>query len=525
MDAFVTTQHGGPIGTGSLIIISCGGASKRLSALVEAFEAPPQLVLFDPVADADELLPGRWSASKVTHLQSIPTPGTEKKTEAIFHSLPGLVSLSEPTDALLFLFPGLQELDRKPVDLIDPETFASELAGRPEPLICVIDLPGAETSLLDALDAAGVLERLSSLHLRCGIEPFFSDAPARTDIEARLIASGFALASANEDDPDWPELEFSADPQAREIERLKAEHSAMTRELSVCNETLATERAEARDQQEILAKRDEELEALRLQQSAHAADLAEIRNALSERDAIIDEARRDAADREKVLTEREQALKTLTGELETLNTKLDDRGSKLAERDEKLRRQDEELHALRAQIADGHKAVLDAEKIAEARAAQLAEAETRAAEQGSALSELKEKLDTFQTELSSRSERVEELDAELSEKSAALDAAERREEQARTEQSFQARLNAMLQLDLDNLRARFEASEEQRRKQEDLLRKLTPKLAQAAEHLQQLQLASAKDSPAVTKNKAPRKTNTKTAAKSRTGGARPRKGK
>ncbi|MYM55852.1 hypothetical protein [Thalassovita mangrovi] len=71
-----------------------------------------------------------------------------------------------------------------------------------------------------------------------------------------------------------------------------------------------------------------------------------------------------------------------------------------------------------------------------------------------------------------------------------LKAAEAKAETARSDLTFQMRLKEMQKLDLDNLRQRFEDSEQRRRQQEELFLKLTPRLSQASEQLRQLQLAA-----------------------------------
>lgn len=87
-------------------------------------------------------------------------------------------------------------------------------------------------------------------------------------------------------------------------------------------------------------------------------------------------------------------------------------------------------------------------------------------------------------------EEVVQLREELSELEAKLKAAEDKAEAARADLGLQMRLKEMQKLDLDNLRERYEESEDRRRQQEELFLKLTPRLSQASEQLRQLQIAS-----------------------------------
>ncbi|SER10589.1 hypothetical protein, partial [Thalassovita taeanensis] len=72
----------------------------------------------------------------------------------------------------------------------------------------------------------------------------------------------------------------------------------------------------------------------------------------------------------------------------------------------------------------------------------------------------------------------------------ALEEAQAKAEQTHADYALQMRMLAMYKVDLDDLRQRYEQSELQRRQQDDLLRKLTPRLAQAAEQLRHLHLPS-----------------------------------
>ncbi|MDO9638019.1 MAG: hypothetical protein Q7J44_05710 [Pseudotabrizicola sp.] len=64
----------------------------------------------------------------------------------------------------------------------------------------------------------------------------------------------------------------------------------------------------------------------------------------------------------------------------------------------------------------------------------------------------------------------------------------RKRDQCLADQALSARVQAMQALDLRDLRTQLDHSERERQRQEDLLRKLTPRLAQAAAHLQALQI-------------------------------------
>jgi len=93
-----------------------------------------------------------------------------------------------------------------------------------------------------------------------------------------------------------------------------------------------------------------------------------------------------------------------------------------------------------------------------------------------------------------RSKRIEELERKLGEYEALLDEAhercaraDRQCQQAYADLGVSTRMQALLQADLEDLRARFAEAQEVRASQEALLHKLTPRLQQAAAQLRHLQ--------------------------------------
>ena len=158
---------------------------------------------------------------------------------------------------------------------------------------------------------------------------------------------------------------------------------------------------------------------------------------------------------------------------------------------------------------------------ADQKARALARAETRIETLRTSLASLETTLSETQAELKAAKERAELQEAALSEaraeteakaktlaeRDAALKAANdkisgietsmldlekqrhsavQKRDEAVSTLDFQTRFQAMLQVDLENLRGRLEQSETQRQRQEDLLGKLTAKLSLAAEYLRQL---------------------------------------
>jgi hypothetical protein len=132
-------------------------------------------------------------------------------------NLPGLRSLRAPNPRLRALFPGLREITRQLVNLVDPAALLAQLAPLPDHVSLHVDAPGEMAGIVDALENAGWLDRIAVLSLRCGVEPFFENEAGADEIAARLEAVGFREDGRNLQDPDFPVLHFLRDPARRTL--------------------------------------------------------------------------------------------------------------------------------------------------------------------------------------------------------------------------------------------------------------------------------------------------------------------
>jgi len=263
------------------------------------------------------------------------------------------------------------------------------------------------------------------------------------------------------------------------------------RTLSEQNRMLAGEIARVH---ELSAGREAQIERL-------AADaLAERNKALQAREAEIAEARKTAAAHKTALEKAEKTLAERSKRIAALETGLSEKSSALEEAERTLKAREAKIAEARQAAERSARTLAERDKALQGREAEIAEVRKAAAAHKTA------------------------LEADLSAKSSALEEAEKKREEAIADQAFQAKMQAMLQLDLDNLRARYEASETQRMKQEALLNKLTPKLGQAAEHLRQLQLTPAEVQPSPLTAQTEKKPARKPAARKKRAKAKSRKG-
>ncbi|NSY39547.1 hypothetical protein [Leisingera sp. ANG59] len=166
----------------------------------------------DPVVlvEADsEALPGlKALAQRFGPVQAVEAVVSPQGGPATFMrcNFSGLNSLSEPADALYRLFPGLRVEARLPVET---RAVADILKGCGLPEagrgLLVIEAPGQALALLEALQAASLLQRFQTIRVQEGRQSLYQAAPTLEQLQQRLADLGYASwLEAAPEDPDRP---------------------------------------------------------------------------------------------------------------------------------------------------------------------------------------------------------------------------------------------------------------------------------------------------------------------------------
>lgn len=609
--------------SGTLII--CGAPQPAIRAARQARLGgwPERVVLLEPLGTsklgaAAPLL----SAPGIEVIPALPGP-VDGEADLTLYSLPGLRGLSPALPVLQELFPGLSIRETRPIETISAATLQDRLGSVSGPVHLWIDMPGAEATTLDALEAAGLLAQAETVTLRCGDEPFFEGGNACAVLRDRLVAMGFEMAGRDDSDPDWPDLAMHQDVAAKERARLQetlTTREAELQELRGVTGLQATE-LEAREAalkdlekqhaatlaevaalRESEAQQKETLGGLTQDLSARDGTILELQGQMAGRDLLVNEhaaeiqrlneesetqaqqiagqqAELDAfalhvAELQALVTTRDQQLVARDAEIERLGSevqageqraeqfqaelaaraerietqakeierlkgvvetgraqiteqrqKLSQQSTALDARDQRVKVLEVEVDGLTTAVADRTQRVKGLEKELSVRTAKVQELQKTLSERDARNAKLvedvtrltnergtwkkqagtiQEKLIVSQTEATRLTGVIKEsrqtintlregttvLEAKLSETQAARDAAVARLDQTQADQALQMRMQVMHKLDLDDLRTRYEKSEALRRQQEELLLKLTPRLAQAAEQLRHLQLSA-----------------------------------
>jgi predicted nucleic acid-binding Zn-ribbon protein len=399
-------------------------------------------------------------------------------------NLRDLSSLRTPTDALRSLLPGLRIIIREEVAVLDPASLVREMGEISHPFRLIVDAPGLEMEILTGLRAAGALELIDQLELRCGEEIFFEGGSSRPELERWLLEQSFALDHIDRVDPEWPVLHLHADHKARTITELREEKGTLEHGLRerdgliadlesrladarATTEACTSELAEAGNQLNSLTERNTALDRivldLREGQDALRRELGDTNERMADLQRGLADARAETRARTAELTAAGNRLSSLTEG----NAALDRMILDLRESQDALK---QELGDKNARTANLQRRLADAQAETKARTAELAEA-------GNQLNSLTE-----------RNAALDKTIAQLrSEKDSAEDDFQRTNldlRRARADLRIALRHQDRLQAELLDLQGRFASERSVRQDQADLLRRLTPRLREAARQLQ-----------------------------------------
>jgi DNA repair exonuclease SbcCD ATPase subunit len=362
--------------------------------------------------------------------------------ELSIQNLPELNSLAQPTSALQELYPGLRLRERQQVQLLSPGSFLKDVGGLGRPLLLILETPGSERATLEAWKAARVLDQIDLLELRCAEDVLYKGAAARAELEAWLLAEGFAVTARNTDDADWPVLQLRADHKAR---------------------ALTAAEARLAEQAQIITQREADLKNASERAAGLEATIAQLKETIAKGNATV-------AQREADLKSAADRTNTLEVTIAQLNETITKGNATITEREADLKSATDRAAALEATISQLKETVAKNGTIIAQREADLKGATDRAAALDATLAQLRKQT----AQLNDDQQR------------SALD-----QRSVRRDLGLALRQQERLQADLRDLQERYEAVQAVRRDQDDLLRRLTPRLREAALHLQTLSLPDA----------------------------------
>lgn len=458
---------------------------------------PPDLLAAAGIAGAQFDLVVEFSGEEQDFLAAWQAHGLLEKTKTIRIRIaeePFFAgAASRPVVEAWLVDAGFEVVER---DLSDPDwpvlILRADEAGRAlratEERIAALEEALAETEAAQAARDKTLSAREEALKL----------AEDRAEELEKALAQAVAAQTARDKAVAKREASAMSEVEAarRAADEQAAQHAQQLAEISAAR--IAAETALA----EMTASRDAAVKAGEDTGTALEAATAQV----AQRDAALAEAQGLLSAKTAALAERDAALKAAEEQKATLTQELAD----VAAARGTLEKQAAEvkLHLANAATArdSAKKAHADTIAALEAAKAQTTERDATLAEVQALLSAKTAALAERDAALKVLEERAAELKIALDEAQAAIGKAKRQaadekrqRDKAYADLGVSARMQGLLQSDLVDLRSRLQESERVRAEHEALLRKLTPRLQQAADQLRSLQMleSSKNDHPSI----------------------------
>ena len=322
----------GPLSRGVVIHIGAGLCEELSSYLEAGFEA---IYLVEPNADSLAQLQPRLAG--YGHIHVFPLAVSTETGRAALHVLnfADLSSLRQPT-ALKQILPGAHIIEDRQVDTDTLESVLELVPGlsAQKHNMLVLEAPGEETAILEALAQSGLRDCFQSLVVRCSLEPYFEGESSIKTVLPALEAIGYSLESRDYDsDPDWPLYIFRLDAVRLETEKLNAEIVTLKAQTGNLNEQLASARAQlARMQHEASETR----KGLEEQLAARAAELETRAETVETLKAQLARMQHEASARDAELVVYREKENSLQAQLREAQSKADEVSKEHADELQKL---------------------------------------------------------------------------------------------------------------------------------------------------------------------------------------------
>ncbi|MCP1727902.1 putative O-methyltransferase YrrM/regulator of replication initiation timing [Natronospira proteinivora] len=246
---------------------------------------------------------------------------------------PDASSLREP-ERLLELFPGIRTRKRVPhaVTGID-ELIKREALDAEQFNAVVIETPGEECAIVEALIESEAIEQISHLIVQAPTVPLYAGARSINEIEQRLLDANYTLSTTDENtDPIRPIKSFQRDLAAlklrkleKQLKREKSTRESLETQVEETKESVGALEGKLKESEKQAERLQAELSALRQEREDSAQKLAELKKKaeqasklekkLAEHESIRKELEKVQGELKKTWVERgqykEQAQNTL----------------------------------------------------------------------------------------------------------------------------------------------------------------------------------------------------------------------
>ncbi|WP_454106277.1 hypothetical protein [Marinobacter sp. MBR-105] len=188
----------------------------------------------------------------------------------------------------------------------------------------VLQTPGEEHAIIQALITAEQLNQFQQLHLAANPEPYYQGSAAAEQTLQVLADNGYNITEENQQDPDWPTWQLARNPLQDKIAELQQSTHTLEAQLQEKDDNLQAFAKEKETLKEQLQQSESQKAEAQKANAAHKARADELKQRLTHAEAAFSakvqaeqQARKQLKQAQQTLAEKEQALKQAQQALQT----------------------------------------------------------------------------------------------------------------------------------------------------------------------------------------------------------------
>lgn len=319
------------------------------------------------------------------------------------YNLPGASSLYPPTE-LRRLYPGMRLLKQHRVTTIGVEELVERCELEGEHNALVVQAPGSELEIIEALTERGDIDRFSYIDITCSEKPLYESPSQASEVLALVHEQGFDTVNRDDSEPDWPRWTLRKNALKKKFTELQIEYRAVTQALEHTHtylERLKAETAEERaagaaaltTEQEKNASLSKEVDGLKQYQADTRKQLESTQTQLEQVNAALKDTEQKLQRAERELANAaDRSAQDYTAKLKELREANGKLQKQLEEAEGKLHTTEEQLQQAKSARRKADERATAAEKRADQAEQKIAQLEQQLSERGTSAAEIK-KLD------------------------------------------------------------------------------------------------------------------------------------
>ncbi|WP_396621507.1 hypothetical protein [Marinobacter sp. W-8] len=151
----------------------------------------------------------------------------------------------------------------------------------------VLQTPGEEHAIIQALITAEQLNQFQQLHLAANPEPYYQGSAAAEQTLQVLADNGYNITQENQQDPDWPTWQLARNPLQDKIATLQQGNQALEEQLREKDDNLQAFAKEKETLKEQLQQSESQKAEAQKANAAHKARAEELKQRLAQAEAAF----------------------------------------------------------------------------------------------------------------------------------------------------------------------------------------------------------------------------------------------